>query len=90
MATKKKPVNTSRLLKLAKEVLSIEAEGISGLIAKLDHNFTQAVEIIYQAAGRLIVTGVGKSGIVARKIVATLNSTGYTGAVSAPGGGHAR
>ncbi len=76
MATKKKPANTPHLLKLAREVLTIEAEGISGLIAKLDHNFTQAVQLIFQAKGRLIVTGVGKSGIVARKIVATLNSTG--------------
>ncbi len=39
MATKKKPINTSHLLKLAKEVLTIEAEGISGLIAKLDQQF---------------------------------------------------
>jgi arabinose-5-phosphate isomerase len=76
MATKRKLVNTPHLLKLAREVLTIEAEGISGLIAKLDQNFTQAVQIIFQAKGRLIVTGVGKSGIVARKIVATLNSTG--------------
>jgi arabinose-5-phosphate isomerase len=76
MATKKKSATTSHLLKLAKEVLTIEAEGISGLIAKLDRNFTQAVQIILKASGRIIVTGVGKSGIVARKIVATLNSTG--------------
>jgi arabinose-5-phosphate isomerase len=76
MATSKKSLKSSHLLKLAKEVLTIEAEGISGLISKIDHNFTQAVEIIFKAAGRLIVTGVGKSGIVARKIVATLNSTG--------------
>ena len=76
MATRKKPAQNSPLLKLAKEVLTIEAEGISGLISKLDHNFTQAVEVMLKAAGRIIITGVGKSGIVARKIVATLNSTG--------------
>ncbi len=76
MATRKKSATNSHLLKLAKEVLAIEAEGISGLISKLDHNFTRAVEVILNAAGRIIITGVGKSGIVARKIVATLNSTG--------------
>jgi arabinose-5-phosphate isomerase len=76
MATKKKSATPSHLVKLAKEVLTIEAEGISGLIAKIDHNFPQAVNILFKAAGRVIVTGVGKSGIVARKIVATLNSTG--------------
>jgi arabinose-5-phosphate isomerase len=76
MPTRKKPVTSSHVLKLAKEVLTIEAEGISGLISKLDYNFSQAVNIILKAAGRVIITGVGKSGIVARKIVATLNSTG--------------
>ena len=76
MAIKRKPATPSHLVKLAKEVLTIEAEGISGLITKIDHNFSQAVEIILKAAGRVIVTGVGKSGIVARKIVATFNSTG--------------
>lgn len=76
MATKRKAAPRSNLLKLAREVLSIEAEGIFGLIAKLDHNFTRAVDLIFKAPGRLIITGVGKSGIVARKIVATMNSTG--------------
>jgi arabinose-5-phosphate isomerase len=76
MANSKKSIKSSHLLNLAKEVLTIEAEGISGLIGKIDHNFTQAVQLIFKAPGRLIVTGVGKSGIVARKIVATLNSTG--------------
>ncbi|OPX19944.1 MAG: arabinose-5-phosphate isomerase [Desulfobacca sp. 4484_104] len=64
------------LLQLAQEVLTIEAEGICGLIHKLDGNFVQAVEIILGSKGRLIVTGIGKSGIVARKLVATFNSTG--------------
>ncbi len=64
------------LLDLAREVLTIEAEGISTLIQKLDASFVKAVELIYRAKGRVIVTGVGKSGIVARKLVATFNSTG--------------
>jgi len=64
------------LLDLAREVLTIEAEGIATLIPKLDASFSQAVNLIYRARGRVIVTGVGKSGIVARKLVATFNSTG--------------
>lgn len=60
----------------AKEVLEIEAQGILNLIPKLGPDFEKAVEIIYQLKGRVILTGIGKSGIVARKIVATLNSTG--------------
>ncbi|OGP70031.1 MAG: arabinose-5-phosphate isomerase [Deltaproteobacteria bacterium RBG_13_58_19] len=64
------------LLDLAREVLTIEAQGLSQLAQKLDKNFIRAVDLIYRAKGRVIVTGVGKSGIVARKVVATLNSTG--------------
>jgi arabinose-5-phosphate isomerase len=64
------------LLDLAREVLTIEAEGIATLIQKLDKVFLEAVDVLYRAKGRIIVTGVGKSGIVARKLVATFNSTG--------------
>jgi arabinose-5-phosphate isomerase len=64
------------LLKEAQEVLEIEAQGILGLIPRLGPAFEKAVEAIYQLKGRVILTGIGKSGIVARKIVATLNSTG--------------
>jgi len=64
------------LLDLAREVLQIEAEGVAQLVEKLDDSFLQAVDLIYEARGRVIVTGVGKSGIVGRKLVATLNSTG--------------
>jgi len=66
----------ANLLDLAREVLTIEAEGLTTLVAKLDASFVQAVDLIYRAKGRVIVTGVGKSGIVGRKIVATFNSTG--------------
>ena len=58
----------SKILDLAREVLTIEAEGLTSLIAKLDASFVQAVDLIYRAKGRVIVTGVGKSGIIARKI----------------------
>ncbi|MES0349759.1 MAG: KpsF/GutQ family sugar-phosphate isomerase [Desulfobacteria bacterium] len=64
------------VLKQAKEVLQIEAEGILGVIDRLDNNFVKMVDLIYRSKGRVIITGIGKSGIVARKIVATLNSTG--------------
>ncbi|MBA4392825.1 MAG: KpsF/GutQ family sugar-phosphate isomerase [Desulfobacca sp.] len=64
------------LLKEAQTVLEIEAQGILNLIPKLGPDFEKAVEAIYQLKGRVILTGIGKSGIVARKIVATLNSTG--------------
>jgi arabinose-5-phosphate isomerase len=64
------------LLELAREVLTIEAEGIVHLVKKLDRSFVKAVDLIHRAKGRVILTGVGKSGIVARKLVATFNSTG--------------
>jgi len=58
------------------EVLRIEAESILQLIDKVDDNFTRAVDKIYQSKGRVIVTGIGKSGLIGKKIVATLTSTG--------------
>ena len=64
------------VLKQAKEVLQIEAEGILGVVDRLDNNFVKMVDLIYACKGRVILTGIGKSGIVGRKIVATLNSTG--------------
>lgn len=64
------------VLKKAKEVLQIEAEGISRVLERLDNSFVEMVDLIFACRGRVIVTGIGKSGIVARKIVATLNSTG--------------
>ena len=64
------------IIKQATEVLKIEAQGILGLIDRIDKSFTEMVELIYNSKGRLIVGGIGKSGIVGRKIVATLNSTG--------------
>ncbi len=64
------------LLELAREVLTIEAEGVAHLVQKLDQSFIKAVDLVFRAQGRVILTGVGKSGIVARKLVATFNSTG--------------
>ena len=64
------------VIQQAVEVLKLEAQGILKLIDRIDKNFTEMVELICRSKGRLIVGGIGKSGIVGRKIVATLNSTG--------------
>ena len=72
----KKTQRGGNTLKQARDVLKIEAECILGLIPKLDQNFTKAVDTIYRAKGRVIVTGIGKSGLIGRKIVATFTSTG--------------
>ena len=61
---------------IAERVLRLEADGILGLIAKLDEAFDRAIALLDACSGRVIVTGIGKSGIVARKIAATLASTG--------------
>ncbi len=60
----------------AREVLKIEAQSILNLVDKIDRNFTRAVDLIFQCKGRVIITGIGKSGLIGRKIVATLTSTG--------------
>lgn len=63
-------------LQLARRVLEIEAEAIRRLAERLDERFDRAVALVYECKGRVVVTGMGKSGIVCRKIAATLNSTG--------------
>ncbi|MCH7494636.1 MAG: KpsF/GutQ family sugar-phosphate isomerase [Candidatus Marinimicrobia bacterium] len=60
----------------AKEVIRVEADAISTLSERIDKTFVDAVEMLFHCKGRVIVTGVGKSGLVARKIAATLASTG--------------
>ena len=60
----------------AKEVLQIEADGILSMIDRLDSNFDKAVDLIMACPSRVIITGIGKSGIIGQKIAATLNSTG--------------
>jgi arabinose-5-phosphate isomerase len=67
---------SSSLIKQAREVLQIEAQGILDLIERIGPEFEQAVEMILNSKGRVILTGIGKSGMVGRKITATLNSTG--------------
>ncbi|MFN5920140.1 MAG: SIS domain-containing protein, partial [Bacteroidota bacterium] len=62
--------------KYAKEVFEIEAKAVSDLAQSLTTDFNKAVDAILKSAGRLVVCGVGKSGIIGRKIAATLASTG--------------
>jgi arabinose-5-phosphate isomerase len=66
----------SKILETACRVLRTEAEGIRRLIDRLDGAFERAIELIENTKGRVIVTGMGKSGLVARKIAATFSSTG--------------
>ncbi len=61
---------------LARRVLQTEADAILGLIPKLDGSFRRAVDLLHDCTGRVIVTGMGKSGIIAHKLSATLSSTG--------------
>jgi len=61
---------------MAREVLEIEARAVSDLIGKLDRRFAQAVDTVLSCRGRVVVSGMGKSGHIARKIASTLASTG--------------
>jgi arabinose-5-phosphate isomerase len=68
--------NSRRILKEAIDVLKLEADSIYELVERIDENFTELVHLIFKCKGRVVISGIGKSGIIARKIVATLNSTG--------------
>ena len=72
-------------IEFAKEVFDIESKAISGLSNLLDDNFTDAVECILGCKGRVIVCGMGKSGIIGKKIVATFASTGTPSFFMHPG-----
>jgi len=74
-ARRKKGLRTNAL-SIAKEVLKTEADALYDLIGKLDRKFEQAVEIMYSSKGRVVITGMGKSGLVGKKLAATLASTG--------------
>ncbi|QJA06195.1 KpsF/GutQ family sugar-phosphate isomerase [Thermosulfurimonas marina] len=64
------------VLEIARRVLRIEREGLLAVEAKLGEGFSRAVELVLASRGRVVVTGLGKSGLVGRKIAATLSSTG--------------
>ena len=67
---------SNSILKIAKDTISMESDAIANLSNLLDEDFSKSVELIYNSKGRVIITGIGKSAIIANKIVATLNSTG--------------
>ncbi|MEI8378212.1 MAG: KpsF/GutQ family sugar-phosphate isomerase [bacterium] len=67
---------TKNITDLAKEVLTIEANSILRLKENINQNFEKAIDLLYACKGRVIVTGMGKSGIIGKKIAATLSSTG--------------
>lgn len=69
-------ITTENILASAKKTVLAESEAISNLVNYLDDHFVKSVEAIFSSKGRLVVTGIGKSAIIAQKIVATLNSTG--------------
>jgi arabinose-5-phosphate isomerase len=69
-------INRDSILASAKKTIVSESESIAGLVQYLDDDFARSVEAIYNTNGRLVVTGIGKSALIAGKIVATLNSTG--------------
>ena len=69
-------MNSRRIISIAKEVLKIESEAIFQLIDKLDSNFETSIHEILNCKGRIILMGMGKSGIIAKKIASTMSSTG--------------
>ena len=68
--------NKNSILNTAKKTIELESQAIAHLTTLLDDDFANAVDLIYNSKGRVIITGIGKSAIIANKIVATLNSTG--------------
>ena len=68
--------NYEEILESARKVIRIEAEAVETLAARLDENFAKAVMMILECSGRVVVTGMGKSGLICQKMVATMASTG--------------
>ena len=69
-------ISSEQILSTAKRTILAESEAVSNLSALLDQQFAEAVTLIYKNKGRLVITGIGKSALIAQKIVATMNSTG--------------
>jgi arabinose-5-phosphate isomerase len=72
----RKPATTRRILREVRRVLDVEIEALNHVRANAGHGFADAVAAIHESAGKVVVTGVGKSGIIASKIASTLTSTG--------------
>ena len=66
----------TNIIEFGKEVIKLQSESIRNLVELVDENFETAINLILDSNGRVVVTGIGKSAIIANKIVATLNSTG--------------
>ncbi|MCK4311776.1 MAG: KpsF/GutQ family sugar-phosphate isomerase [Candidatus Cloacimonetes bacterium] len=66
------------LIEIVKKELNLEAEAINKIAERIDENIIKAIDILYNCKGKVVVTGMGKTGIIARKIAATLSSTGTT------------
>lgn len=64
------------LIEEAKKVIAIEAQAVAALSPRLNHKFIEAVDLIYQCKGKVVTSGIGKSGIIAKKLASTLSSTG--------------
>ena len=69
-------ITENQILKLAKKTIKEESEAVENLVNYIDKDFVKSVKLIYGSKGRVVVTGIGKSAIIANKLVATLNSTG--------------
>jgi len=69
-------LDTKDIIEFGKEVIKLQSESIKNLVDLIDKNFEAAIKLIIDSTGRVVVTGIGKSAIIANKIVATLNSTG--------------
>src|SRR5262245_31558821 len=67
---------TESVVALGRRVLELEAQEIRRAASRLDASFARAVELLHRTGGRVIVSGIGKSGLIARKLAATLTSTG--------------
>jgi arabinose-5-phosphate isomerase len=72
------PFDDAALVELGRRVLDVEASAVGTAGSRLDGGFARAVRLLAEASGRVIVSGVGKSGIIARKLAATFTSTGTT------------
>jgi len=68
--------NYDEILESARKVIKIEAEAVATLATRLDENFARAVMMILECSGRVVVSGMGKSGLICQKMVATMASTG--------------
>jgi len=77
-------MNADATIQKGKEIIRIEAEAIAALESHINGNFAASVDLIFNAKGRVVITGMGKSGIIARKIAATMNSTGTPSAFMHP------